>query len=202
MHVVDPIPLHVEQAQAGHPRVTGEVGDARELRQEGGSVDAVLLLGPLYHLVERADRLQALGEARRVLRPGGLLFAAAISRFAGLLDLLVAERLHEPDVRPLVATAIQTGAFVGTGDGLFTTAYFHLPRELRAEVADAGFGSIAVLSVEGPGFLVGDFERRWAEPVQRETMLWAAEIVESEPEMLAASSHLLAVARSPSVDEL
>jgi SAM-dependent methyltransferase len=197
VHVVDPIALHVEQARAAHPRVTAEVGDARELRQESRSVDAALRLGPLYHLVERADRLRALDEARRVLRPGGVLVAAAISRFAGLLDLLVAERLHEPDVRPLVAAALETGAFLGDVDGLFTTAYFHLPRDLRAEVVEAGFPTVQILSVEGPGFLVADFERRWADPVQRETMLWAAEVVESEPEMLAAASHLLAIAQAP-----
>lgn len=197
VHVVDPIPLHVEQANAAHPRVTADVGDARDLRQESSSVDAVLLLGPLYHLVEQADRLRALHEARRVLRPGGVLIAAAISRFAGLLDLLTAELLHEPDVRPLVAAALESGAFLGSADGLFTTAYFHLPRDLRAEVAEAGFLAVQILNVEGPGFLVTDFERRWADPVQRETMLWAAEVVESEPEMLAASSHLLAVAKSP-----
>ena len=197
VHVVDPIPLHVEQARDAHPRVTGEVGDARDLRQESGSVDAVLLLGPLYHLVERADRLRALAEAQRVLRPGGVLFVAAISRFAGLLDLLVGELLHEPDVRPLVAAALESGAFMGSADGLFTTAYFHLPRDLRAEVTEAGFSTVQILSVEGPGFLVADFERRWADPAQRETMLWAAEVVESEPEMLAASSHLLAIAQSP-----
>ncbi len=126
-----------------------------------------------------------------------MLVAAAISRFAGLLDLLVGELLHHPDVRPLVAAALDTGAFVGTGDGLFTTAYFHLPRDLRAEVAEAGFCDVQVLNVEGPAFLVADFERRWADPVQQETMLWAAEVVEAEPEMLAAASHLLAVARSP-----
>ena len=194
VHVVDPIPLHVEQAKAAHPRVTGEVGDARDLRQASGSVDAVLLLGPLYHLVERDDRLRALAEARRVLRPSGVLIAAAISRFAGLLDLLVGELLHQPDVLPIVAAAIESGAFMGTADGLFTTAYFHLPRDLRAEVTEAGFDDVQILSVEGPGFLVADFERRWADPAQRETMLWAAEVVESEPEMLAASSHLLAIA--------
>ena len=193
VQLVDPIPLHVEQATAAHPDVTGEVGDARDLGQGSGSVDAVLLLGPLYHLVERADRLRALGEARRVLRPGGVLLAAGISRFAGLLDLLAAERLHEPDIRPVVAAAIETGAFMGTADGLFTTAYFHLPRDLRAEVEEAGFSNVEILSIEGPGFLVEDFERRWADPAQRDTMLWAAEVVESEPEMLAASSHLLAV---------
>jgi SAM-dependent methyltransferase len=48
--------------------------------------DVVLLFGPLYHLTQRVDRLTALQEARRVLRSGGLLLAAGISRFASALD--------------------------------------------------------------------------------------------------------------------
>jgi ubiquinone/menaquinone biosynthesis C-methylase UbiE len=45
-----------------------------------------LLLGPLYHLVEVRDRAQALSEAARVTRPGGLVVAAGINRYAGLLE--------------------------------------------------------------------------------------------------------------------
>src|SRR5262244_2098789 len=72
VHLVDPVPLHVEQARAaarGRPGATlasAEVGDARALQLAEASVNAVLLLGPLYHLRKRADRLQALAEARRV----------------------------------------------------------------------------------------------------------------------------------------
>lgn len=58
------------------------VGDARQLPWEDGSFNAALLLGPLYHLQEKADRMQALAEALRVLRPGGILFAAGISKFS------------------------------------------------------------------------------------------------------------------------
>lgn len=92
VHLVEPVPLHVEQAKAAHDDVTAELGDARALSQPDASVDVVLLLGPLYHLVERGDRILALEEAARVLRPGGLLFAAAISRFAALLVSLGAPR--------------------------------------------------------------------------------------------------------------
>jgi hypothetical protein len=63
VHLVDVVPEHV-RAAAGHGLVTAEVGDARQLTQADASVDAVLLLGPLYHLVCRAERVGALAEAR------------------------------------------------------------------------------------------------------------------------------------------
>src|SRR5215212_5220861 len=71
VHLVDPVPLHVEQAQGADPKpASATIGDARKLDWPNARVDAVLLLGPLYHLTERDDRLQALREAHRVLRPG------------------------------------------------------------------------------------------------------------------------------------
>jgi len=86
--LVDAVPLHVEQARAAsarqpHTPVSDcRQGDARHLDAADATARAVLLLGPLYHLTERPDRLRALREARRVLEPGGLLFAAAVSRYA------------------------------------------------------------------------------------------------------------------------
>ncbi|MEV7007591.1 class I SAM-dependent methyltransferase [Streptosporangium sp. NPDC051022] len=62
----DPVPAHVERAGelAG---VTARPGDARALPVRDAGADAVLLLGPLYHLAEHADRIRALSEARRAL---------------------------------------------------------------------------------------------------------------------------------------
>ncbi|HUH07070.1 MAG TPA: class I SAM-dependent methyltransferase [Egibacteraceae bacterium] len=198
VHLVDPVPLHVDQATAANPAVTAEVGDARCLAQPDDSVDAVLLLGPLYHLIDRRDRVLALSEAARVLRSGGVLYAAAICRFAPLLDLLVPlDRFHEPDVRCVVEDAIQTGVFLGLKAGMFTTAYLHQPGELLAEVAEAGFVDGRVFNVEGPGHLIADFEARWADAHWREALLVAARLVEEEPEMMAAAGHLLAVGRLP-----
>ncbi len=78
---------HVRGAAAGAGADVGTaVGDARELDLDDESVDAVLLLGPLHHLPSAADRLQVLREARRVVRPGGTVFAAAVSRRGARLD--------------------------------------------------------------------------------------------------------------------
>jgi SAM-dependent methyltransferase len=102
LHLIDPVELHLDQAKA-FARSSGialksiKLGDARRLDIAPGCADAVLLLGPLYHLVEQSDRLQALREAHRILKPGGVLFAAAISRFASLIDGLASGFFQDPE---------------------------------------------------------------------------------------------------------
>jgi SAM-dependent methyltransferase len=81
--VVDPVPEHVAAAGA-LPGVAAVEGDARELPVADGGADAVLLLGPLYHLAARDDRVAAWREAARAARPGALVAGAVISRFASL----------------------------------------------------------------------------------------------------------------------
>jgi SAM-dependent methyltransferase len=199
VHLVDPVPLHVEQARAAaaaQPEApfTAAAGDARRLAEPDGSVDAVLLLGPLYHLTERTDRLAALAEARRVLRPGGRVLAVGISRFASLLDGLRAGWLGDPAFARIVERDLRDGQHRNPDGrpGWFTTAFFHHPDELADEIAATGLGLEALLGVEGPGWLL---DAAWAEPGRRESVLVAARAVEREPSLLGLSAHLLAVAR-------
>jgi SAM-dependent methyltransferase len=202
VHLVDPVALHVAQArraaaaQPAAPLASATVGDARRLDRPDGSVDAVLLLGPLYHLTDRADRIGALAEARRVLRPGGVLAAAAISRFASTYDGLLRGHLDEPGFEAIVERDVAEGQHRNpTGrPEWFTTAFFHLPGELGDEVAAAGLRLDAVLAVEGPGGVLLDVGERLADPARRERVLAAIRRVEAEPSLLGASMHLLAVA--------
>ncbi len=83
--LIDPVASQVAVAKE-HSTFAALVGDARQLPLASEVFDAVIMFGPLYHLQEREDRLRALSEAKRVLRPGGLLFAAAISRISSFLD--------------------------------------------------------------------------------------------------------------------
>jgi SAM-dependent methyltransferase len=188
--LLDLLPTHVEEARAAGT-FEADVGDARRLEQEDASFDAVLLMGPLYHLTERGDRLAALREAHRVLRPGGRLIAVAISRFASLLDGLTRGRL-EPQFWKVIERDLRDGQH-RTPDPdrpeWFTTAFFHHPEELRAEVAEAGFRIEALLGIEGPAWLVED---QWADRDRRERLLFAARAVEAEPSLAGVSSHLLA----------
>jgi ubiquinone/menaquinone biosynthesis C-methylase UbiE len=203
VHVVDPVPLHVEQAaargRASSPPFTASLGDARALAEDDASVDVALLLGPLYHLVERADRLAALGEARRVVRPGGMVLAAGISRFASLLDGVANDWLDDPDFAAIVAGDLATGVHRNpTGrDEWFTTAYFQRPDELAADAQEAGLLVDAVLGIEGPAhWVVRRATGRSGELSDDDVrhVIEAARAVEGEASVVGASPHLLLVA--------
>ena len=202
VHLVDPVALHVEQARAAADargvKLGGvEQGDARALGMTDASADAVLLLGPLYHLTERADRLRALGEARRVCRPDGVIIVAAISRFASMLDGLRTGSLEDASFVAIAAEDLRHGQHRNpTGDpAYFTTAYLHRPEELAEECRAAGLTHEGTFAVEGPGWLLSDLDARLAEEHRRAALLDALAALEVEPSLVGASAHLIAVAR-------
>ena len=205
VHLRDDLPVHIDLARQaaaqrpGAPLLSMAVGDARSLDQPDGSMDVVLLLGPLYHLTERADRLRALGEARRVLRPGGVAFIVGVSRFASLLDGLRENYLDDPAFQAIVERDLREGQHHNPTNrpAYWTTAYLHHPDELRAEVIEAGFAETARLAVEGPTRAIRDFDAWWEDPDRRGRLLRLLRSVEGDPTLLGASPHLLIVARRP-----
>jgi SAM-dependent methyltransferase len=175
------------------------VGDARALEQAADTADIVLLLGPLYHLTKPLDRAQALSETARVLKPGGWLFAAAISRFASALDGIARDLLHDPRFAQIVEQDLRDGQHrnpTGRMD-YFTTAYFHRPDELADEVAAAGLRLEGVYGVEGPGWILPDVAERMGNRDRRAALLHVARLLETEPAVLGTRAHLLAIAQRP-----
>lgn len=198
VHLVDPVPRHVESAQQAG--CTVELGDARKLSAADRSYDVVILLGPLYHLLDESDRLQALAEARRVLRPGGLLAAAAISRYASLFEHTATTWLDRERVHDAVKDILSTGRHDPGRKG-FTAAYFHTAEGLASEVHQAGFEGVTVYGVEGPAWsLLKAAEQHTGDDLTDTPMfraaLAAARMAEPHPDLLAAGSHMLAVGRS------
>ena len=197
VRLVDVVPLHVEQARERAdkgPHFAAGLGDARELDASDGSYDVVLLMGPLYHLPARADRLRALREARRVARADGLVVVATISRFAGILDGMRSGELGDPRLRSMSEMELASGKHVNTTGRpeYFTTAYFHHPYEIEGELHDAGLRAQGTFGVEGPGWLLWE---RWDDDRYRESILIAARALEQELSVLGVSGHLLTFAR-------
>lgn len=174
------------------PGVTARLGDARQLPVGDGSADAVLLLGPLYHLTESEDRATALAEARRVLRPGGVLIAAGISRYLSILETGSTGRLDD-QLAPSVSAVIASGDYDGHVG--FVRTHWHTAEELRAEVRCAGFGDVEVYGVEGPSWPALDHAGLAELPTLLRAALDCARLLERDPLMINTSAHLLAIAR-------
>ncbi len=204
VHLIDPVAKHVEQAreasgaQPEHPLASVMLGDARSLDQADESADGVLLMGPLYHLTERDDRLAALREAHRVLRPGGMVITKAINRFASLMDGLTESYIDDPNFVSILRRDLEDGQHRGLPDdfGYFTTAFFHRPEDLEAAVLEAGFERMGTYAVQGPGRVARDLDGRLADPVKREQLLDLIRSVEEERSLLGMSAHFVVVARA------
>jgi ubiquinone/menaquinone biosynthesis C-methylase UbiE len=203
VHLVDPVPLHVEQAaqacrEAAVPLASITVGDARELGAGDDSCDAVLLLGPLYHLTSKADRLTALREARRVARPGGTVVAKALSRFYPVFERLV---MDEPGPNWMEDTI----RFLGDGQyrnpagdpDQFTTSYFHRPEELPAEISDAGLDLREFAAVSGSLKLLPGLSRWLDSDGTRDQVLSLLRGLEAEPSLIGMSQNFVAIAQAP-----
>ncbi|HEY64325.1 MAG TPA: methyltransferase domain-containing protein [Caldilineae bacterium] len=138
-------------AEAGVTLAGYEQGTATDLaRFPDETFDAVLLMGPLYHLLGEKERRQALAEARRVLKPGGPLFAAFISRYAPLRYVAIREPtwpLEQPERLEMLLT---TGILPPRGvEGPEFVAHFAHPTEVIPLCRGEGFEIVTVLGVEG-----------------------------------------------------
>jgi ubiquinone/menaquinone biosynthesis C-methylase UbiE len=202
VHLLDITPLHVEMAIAASgqqqeaPLASVELGDARSLPWSAETADAVLLFGPLYHLTDKRDRLQALAEAHRVLKPHGVLFAVGVSKFASTIDGLRLGFLKDPQFAVIVEGDLNDGQHRNPTDNpnYFTDTFFHHPDELRNEVKEAGFAVRELYGVEGPAWFVHDFDEWWSNPEHRDRLLKIARALETEPSLSGISAHLMVVA--------
>jgi FkbM family methyltransferase len=203
VHLIDPMPLHIEQArqmsaqQPDAPIAHCAVGDARRLDRADTSVDIALLFGPLYHLTERTDRVVALREAARIVRPGGVVMAAGISRFVSTLDGMANGYLADPAFARIVRDDLARGQHRNPTHhpAYFTTAYFHHPTELKDEVEAAGLVHERTIGIEGPAWLAARVQETWDDPERRAETMAALRWIEDEPSLLGASQHLMVVAR-------
>ncbi|GGT62703.1 hypothetical protein GCM10010207_72790 [Streptomyces atratus] len=134
-----------------------------------------------------------------MVRPGGLVAAAGINRYASLFEHTAFAHLDRPALQDGIGRILATGSHDGK-EG-FTEAHFHTDPELEAEMREAGFTDTRVYGVEGPvRALLKATEQHTGESLTGSWMFAsapaAARMAEPYPDLLAASSHLLAVGRN------
>jgi S-adenosylmethionine-dependent methyltransferase len=126
------------------------VGDARDLSSlPREHFDGVLALGPLYHLMERRERVAFLSEARSLLRPDGILIAAYLNAWGIARSLLTDAPMwfaESENVERLLTGASFVGPRACSG---FTECYWSTPDDALAELREAGFTILEEVGAEG-----------------------------------------------------
>lgn len=175
------------------------VADARDLSHwADNSFDAVLSLGPFYHLPDPNDRDRAAAELTRVLHVGGTAFVALMPRYAFLrrtLDIPDERRhLAQPD---FIERVLNEGVFINDVPGRFTNAYGVLPEEVSPFFERHGFTTLALLSTEG---IAANSQRALSELATSEPAIYQATLdviiqTAGDPSILGMATHLLYVGR-------
>ena len=179
------------------------LGDARELRAADGSADAVLLLGPLYHLTSRADRVTALREARRVLRPGGVVVAKALSRFYPVFEELAGGMPPEPGWRDSLPRFLADGQYRNPGGDPASLHDLVLPPSRgahwpRSRTPGWRCASSSRSAGTSSSFLASP--SAWMSRKSRDHVLSVLRLVEAEPSLIGMSQNFVAIAALPAGD--
>ena len=171
--------------------------DACDLsRWDDASFDAVLALGPFYHLPDPNDRERAARELTRVLRPGGHAFVALMPRYAFLRrTLAIPDERHHLAEPAFVARVLDEGVFLNDVPGRFTGGYGVRPEEVAPFFAQYGLQVRALLAAES---IVPDLQGDLAMLASSDTAAYEAMLdlllrVAGDPSIHGLVNHLLYV---------
>ena len=205
VHLIELAENAVEYAKANMMQdchFIAETGNALQINRPDESADVVLLMGPQYHLRDRGERLQSLREAFRVLKKGGLLVAAGISKFSSMtwgLSVYGEKNnfIDDPVFFNMIKGEMTTGNHIRPKEypKFIAEAFFTTSEEMKSEIAEAGFAVEKAIAVEGCIWFTPHLQEKWEDEASRERLLDIVRITESEPEMMGMSPHFLVVAK-------
>jgi ubiquinone/menaquinone biosynthesis C-methylase UbiE len=184
-------------------KVTGFVQtSATDLsRFRDAEFDGALVLGPLIHLIDEADRRAALAEVYRVLRPGAPVFVLLLARYNPIRHLLRSDRaaalLERPEVgRQLLAT----GVFRREQGAGWPDSWFVRPPEIRPFMESCGFATETLLASQGIVAFANEGFNRISDPAVLSA--WRQLVLETceDESIFGLAEHLLYVGRRPAVE--
>ena len=184
-----------------------EVCDAREVPRSDDSCDAVLFMGPLYHITDHDERIKAIKECLRLLKPGGILYTASLTPFSCLLHNITVYKpfaeegekntwIEDPGFLNMIGRELEDGCHVNPGREVYSgigSAHFHSAASLRAELAEGGFDETEVHGIMGGAWLVHDLDLVWENEKSREALMNTVRLLDGHEEILGLSGHLLGV---------
>ena len=159
-------------------------------------------MGPLYHLMNLTDRMKAISEAYRILKPGGLLIAAGISKFSSATWALSVygngvDFIDDDVYMDMLKREMSTGEHIRPSKypRIIADAYFHTPEGLCSELSDGGFSILGKHAVEGCVWFTPELNNKWEDPDRRARLLEILHASETDDSMMGISPHFLVVAK-------
>jgi ubiquinone/menaquinone biosynthesis C-methylase UbiE len=201
VHLIDPVNKHIQQAKKRAAKLKNpfkaDLGEARALDLADDAADVVIEHGPLYHLQQRTDRINALKEAYRVLKPGGVMLGFAINHSVSTLTGLLNGMIHDEQFYAMCMDELKTGLHnpPAAWPGFLPEAFFHKPAELLSEVEEAGFTDLQLFAVEGMIWLDAKYFESRSDAAKKEKMMNLLKATEQIPELLCFSPHIMICGR-------
>lgn len=205
VHLLELAPWAVEYAnnnQSKENEFIAEVCDARNINREDESADIVLLMGPLYHLQNKGERLQVLNEAKRVLKKGGYLFSVGISKFSSTTWAISTygkdnNFIDDYIYTSMIMSELESGEHNRPIEypNFLAKAYFHTSLELQNEIESVGFETIKKHAIEGIIWFTPCLSEKWEDKVSKERLLNIVRSTENEDEIMGMSPHFMVVSR-------
>lgn len=213
VHLFDLFPKNIEMSHElayEYPDcrlASATVCDAINVPKEDKSADAVLLMGPLYHITDYNERIAAIKESRRLLKDGGILFTAALTPYSVLLYNITVynpfgdnpnKTLEDPDFIKMVEREIKDGHHINPDNTIYSgigSAYLHTAKALREELCAGGFEGSKVHGVMGGAWLANNIDELWKNEASKNALMNTVRLLDTCEEIIGLSGHLLSVSR-------
>ncbi len=204
VYLIDPVDKHIKQASKRSAKskkpFTSLLGEAQNLVFDDNFADVIILHGPLYHLQQKEDRIRALEEAKRVIKPNGVVLGFAINHSASAVAGLLNGFIHIPALFEMCKQELSTGIHTPPKGilGVLPMAYYHRPAELRSEVEAAGLAYLDTFAVEGMIWMDKNYFETRADFNKKEAMMELIKLTENDQSLLSLSPHMMIVGRKVS----
>ena len=165
-------------------------GNALKLKRfEKESFDLTLLFGPMYHLFSYEDKMQALKEAKRVTKPGGIIMVAYCMNEYGVLTYAFKER----HILECVEDNRLTDDFK-TISGMENLYDYMRVEEIDKLVEDSNLSRVKILSPDGPANYMRPFLNRLSEEEFEHFVRYQMATCE-RADLIGAGAHTLDILR-------
>ncbi len=201
VHLIEPVLKHIKLAEKRAKKLKNPfsvtIGKAQHLPYKDNYADLVILHGPLYHLQKREDRIQAILEAKRVLKKDGIILGFAINATASTVVGLMNGMIHANSFFEMCKEELTSGIHNTPKDFpfLLADAFYHKPHDLKEEFLEQNLKFINLFAVEGMIWLDNEYFANMIDKKKSKTLKALQKLTQNDEYLLPFSPHMMIAVR-------